>query len=327
VTAGVLVLLLPRPLLLLLQVTRLSARMLTRSTSIHRSRARSAAVLIDVDATESSYDDLVALDQFAVKRAVRSSVLVALPCRMPCAEDAAQQRQCHICFEAWALPPQQQQQQPHSGDRSADVCNSSRAVGRTCCSCGLPTTPRHQHQQPQHRSPWSSPVGHALAAAPPPRQGRLVPAPAAAELLLSASEALDECDPEPTPGGGSSSSAPSSEYADARSSTSSAEFVDALEVPAPYQGPRRPLSFDAWITSVAAAGDGGAARRPVLHGSQMVVLTAGYGRAASAPHAGNSAHACCSCRPPVQQPVQRQQQGLVAALPKVLIRKLPCGHE
>lgn len=63
---------------------------------------RAPALLGDGD--DSSYDDLLALDQFNVRRAVRPLVLASLPRRAACEHDLQQQRLCLICLESWAPP-------------------------------------------------------------------------------------------------------------------------------------------------------------------------------------------------------------------------------
>lgn len=176
-----------------LQAPRLSQRLLLRNTAIRRSAgARSPAVLIDVDATDS-YDDLLALDQFNVKRAVKSSVLKGLPSRTPDATDAQQQRQCHICFESW-LPLDE----TDNGDVAATgrAARFSAAAGApmgceadqqgSCQCCGLqqqqympqlPPLLNSQRQRALDRIQlvcWDGPMGP---------QGVIIPAPAAAQLM------------------------------------------------------------------------------------------------------------------------------------------------
>lgn len=164
------------------QAPRLSQRLLLRSTAIRRGAgARSPAVLIDIAATDS-YDDLLALDQFNVKRAVKASVLKALPCRTPNLQDEQQQRQCHICFEAWTRPAEQD-----TGAGGSDAAAWQPVDRSQCCSCRCAHL--QQRLQPLLASGsqrqgvvpdavqlvcWDGPMG--------PHQV-LVPAPAPARLL------------------------------------------------------------------------------------------------------------------------------------------------
>jgi hypothetical protein len=67
---------------------------------------RSPAVLLDAPGSSSeSYDDLLALDQFNVKRAVKPSVLAGLPTRGASEADRQLAAQCFICYEAWRPQP------------------------------------------------------------------------------------------------------------------------------------------------------------------------------------------------------------------------------
>ena len=73
----------------------------------YRRSPRAAAVLhqevwTDID----SYDDLLALDQYNVKRGVCPPVLRGLPCRHPSPADAGDR--CHICMETFTALPQEQ---------------------------------------------------------------------------------------------------------------------------------------------------------------------------------------------------------------------------
>jgi len=192
-------------------------------------------VLIDIDATDS-YDDLLALDQFNVKRAVKASVLRGLPCRTPDTADEQQQRQCHICLQAW-LP------QPVAvGDAAAAAAAAGSAVIKTgagqqlsghCCSCRCALQEQQQQQQwlvPQlsgllHGQPqqqqhhlqlvcWEGPSGP---------QGVIVPAPAPARLLQGGSSTQEGGGGSPlsTPAGSSSSSSGSSSSGSSSSGSSS----------------------------------------------------------------------------------------------------------
>lgn len=108
---------------------------------LHRSQVRSSSsgvrgavrgsiivrgpALLDLD-SPTNYDDLLALDQFNVKRAVKPSTLASLPNRGPNAEDLYQQRHCFICLENW-------QQGCQQGSPGLDVEPLVDQDGCGCC--------------------------------------------------------------------------------------------------------------------------------------------------------------------------------------------------
>lgn len=118
--------------------TRASSSTSGRSALRSALLVRSPALLLDPEGSES-YDDLLALDQFNVKRVVRPSVMAALPCRMPCEADRQQDAQCFICFEQWGPPgppPDNQADSQAREGRSSRAIAPGKAAAEVCgCSC------------------------------------------------------------------------------------------------------------------------------------------------------------------------------------------------
>jgi hypothetical protein len=116
-----------------------------------------------------------------VKRAVKASVLKALPMRVPDTRDQQQQRQCHICFESWqpAYVTDCDTAPAGSGDSTA----AGRGAGQCQSSCGC-CGRQQQHQRQQQVSqlldnPQQQPHGSSLvcwtAVVPAPSSPRLLP--------------------------------------------------------------------------------------------------------------------------------------------------------
>lgn len=329
-------------------VPRLSARVLTRSMSIHRSHARSAAVLIDVDAT-ASYDDLLSLDQFNVKRAVKAAALQALPCRTPSAEDALQQRQCLICFESWLPPPgTDQQQQGHQGQEPRQA--EQQQQQQLCCSCGHRGWPGAvpQHVRQEHSSAWNGAAVLGRSGAPP-----LVPSPAAAELPMSDDNVSDRSS-STSRGVASGAAAAPAPVAVLRhggsidgSSSASSVYADAWEGGLTDTGPDvghampalHSPSLPPWLGGSSGDGGGSAdsangSNAAATQADQAVLGHSSTGSSSDVlrgpAEALGPSEFCRLCRCRLQQGQQQQQSaGGVCwqAQPRVLIRKLPCGHE
>jgi hypothetical protein len=298
-------------------------------------------VLIDVDATDS-YDDLLALDQFNVKRAVRASVLKGLPCRTPGMQDAQQQRQCHICFEFW-LPPE-----ACDADDTAAAADSSSAgcsgVGgqQGCCQC-CALYPQQRQQQHMPQLPplldgqrqhvldrlqllcWDGPVG---------LHGSIIPAPAPARLMggfddLLAADSDGGLEGDAPSGSSSSGDGDSRERPVVQGWTSMA----AGEAGGASTGAGQQALRQAGHSRVEAAAAGRALASPAVSAAGVPVSSLG-GSGAGASHANSSAAGGrasggqrCSCRraeDPVGSAVERRK---AAAAAGVQIQRLPCGHE